>query len=305
MSSSLAAANFSALLPPAVAAEVVASVAEDASALLKLARQVQMPTGTEIIPVVSGAPAAGWVDPVTGLKPRGDVTWQPLTLTAAEVGVLVPLPDAFVSDAAFSPWASARVEIVKAFTSVIESAGLYGTNAPAGWPVGGVTAPAYADAVTGPDALAAIDAAMSKLETDGITPTGVLGAAALRAALRQQSVHILQPFSEAPASIFGVPIEFTSNWDDTKSVALIGGFENVIAGLRTDLTWSIADQAVITDAAGVVKVNAYQQDVSILRCFWRIALQVAEPLGPEGTPVKPLALAQATGTAAARRSAKA
>lgn len=296
--------DYSELLPPAVATEVVQSVAEQESALLQLARKAPMPTGSEIVPVVSGAPAAGWVDPSTGLKPRGDVTWEPLTLTCGEVGVLVPFPDAFTADAAFSPWQSARVEIIKAFTSVIEAAGLYGINAPAGWPVGGITAPLYADTITGTDALAAIDAAMTALETNGVTPTGVLGGAALRAALRQQTVAIMQPFSEASASIYGAPIAFTSNWDDTKGVALIGGFENVIAGLRTDLTWSLSDSAVITDSAGVVTVNAYQQDVSILRCYWRLALAAASPLGPDGSPVTPLALAK-VGTPVAARGARA
>jgi HK97 family phage major capsid protein len=284
--------SFDDLLPTGVAAEVVAGVADRASALMALCRKVRMPTRSEIVPVVSSAPIAGFVDAATGLKPEGEVDWTPLTLTAGEIGVIVGLPDAFISDSQFPVWASVRDEIVAAFTKVFEQAALYGTNAPPAWPTGGITAAAYATSVSGTDALDALDKAMSALEQAGVVPTGILGGAALRAALRQQTVTILQPFDAAPASIYGVPIQFSTNWDDTKGLALVGGFDaDVLVGIRQDLSWSITDTGVITDATGKVLVNAYQQDYTLLRCYWRLALQVAMPVGPAGTAVKPLALA--------------
>jgi hypothetical protein len=76
---------------------------------------------------------------------------------------------------------------------------------------------------------------------------------------------------------------------------------SVLVGIRTDLTWSLTDTGVISDATGKVLLNAYQQDYTLLRCYWRVALQVAQPLG-----VKPLALAEVAGTrtAAASRATK-
>jgi hypothetical protein len=133
---------------------------------------------------------------------------------------------------------------------------------------------------------------MSQLEANGITPTGILGGAALRAALRSQMVTVLQPFSEAPPSIYGVPIRYSANWDDTIGLALIGGFDaGVLVGIREDMTWTLSEEGVISDATGNVILNALQSDSSIMRCYWRLPLQAVQPLGPAGTPVKTLALA--------------
>jgi HK97 family phage major capsid protein len=285
--------DFETLVPKGVAAEVVATAADEASALMQLSNVVRMPSGASEIPVVSGSPASGFVSPVYGgLKPHGDVTWSSETLTAAEIGVVSAVPDAFIADTSFSVWDSVKSEIIKSFVRVFEQAALYGTNAPAEWPTGGLTAAAQADAITGADPLAAIDAAMSHLEAAGITPSGILGGSALRAALRAQTVTIMQPFSEAPAQLFGVPIAFSSNWNDTVGLALVGGYESVVVGIREDMTFTYSTDGVISDDAGVIVLNALQSDSSILRTYWRVGLQALSPLGPAGTAIKPLALAK-------------
>jgi hypothetical protein len=113
-------------------------------------------------------------------------------------------------------------------------------------------------------------------------------------------IPILQPFSAAPAQVYGVPIAFSSNWDDSKGIALVGGFDpGVLVGIREDMIWTISEEGVITDATGKVILNALQSDSSIMRCYWRLALQAVKPLGPSGSAVKTLALAK-VGAAAAR-----
>jgi HK97 family phage major capsid protein len=281
------------LLPVAVAREVVQSVTEEQSALMRLARVLRMPTGVEKVPVIAAAPASGFVNPTYGgLKPATEVVWEPETLTAAEIGTVVPIPNAYIDDSTFNVEASAREEIAKSFARVFELAALYGTTAPADWPSGGLTAAAQADAVTGTTALEAIDAALSNLEGKGITPDGILGGSTLRAALRAEMVTTLQPFAEAPPSLYGVPIVFDPYWNDATGLALVGGFSSVLVGVREDLTYSRSEDAVITDATGKVVFNAFQQDSIILRCYWRIALAETTPLGAAGTAVKPLALAK-------------
>jgi HK97 family phage major capsid protein len=282
------------LIPKAVAAEVIQRVTDAQSALMALAQTVRMPTGVEAVPVISSAPVSGFVSPAYGgLKPGSAVDWTALTLTVGEIGVLVAVPDAYIADTTYDVWGSVKDEITKSFVGVFEKAALYGTNAPSDWPTGGLTAAAYADTVTGADPLAALDAAMSSLEQDGVTPTGILGGAALRAALRAQSVTILQPFTEAPASIYGVPIRFSTNWDDAVGLALVGGFNpGVVVGIREDMSWTLSEEGVITDATGTVILNALQSDSSILRAYWRLALQAVQPLGPAGSAVKTLALAK-------------
>lgn len=292
MSLTSAPANVPDLLPTSVAADIVTSVADRTSALLQLCRTVPMPTRDTVVPVVGNAPAAGFVGP-DGIKPTSAIEFEPAKLTAQEVAVVVALSDLFIQDTTFDPWTPAREEIIASFTRVVERAALYGDpDTPPGWPQDGLVADA--EVVSGGNALAALDAAMTRLEQDGVTPTGILAGAQMRAALRQQQTAVLEPFTEAPQQIWGVPIRFSTHWDDSAGLALVGGFEGVIVGLRQDLTWLMTNVGVIVDEEGNVR-SAFQRDETFLRCFWRLAVTIAHPLGPSGEPVKTLALAQVTG----------
>jgi hypothetical protein len=263
---------------------------------MQLARVVRMPSGVEQVPLVTASPTSGFVSPAYGgLKPSSEVEWTAATLTAAEIGVVVPVPDAFLADTSFPVWDSVREEITKSFVRVFEKAALYGTNSPSDWPAGGLTAAAHADPASGADALAAIDAAMALLEANGVPVDGILGGAALRSGLRQTLMASLTPFSNEPPALWGVPIHYSSFWDDTVGIALVGGWDvGVIAGVRQDITFDVSSEGVITDSAGAVVLNALQSDSSIMRCFMRTALQAVQPVGSSGAQVKSLALATIT-----------
>lgn len=299
------ATTYTDLIPIGVARDVVSSVADRESGLMQLARTIPMPSGIERVPVVSASPTAGFVTPaIGGLKPEGSVDWTAEVLTAAEIATIVAIPTAFIEDTTFPVWESVRDEIAGSFARVFELAALYGTTAPADWPTGGLVAAAQADAVSGATAVAALDAALGNLEGKGVAPDGILGGAALRAALRAQMVDVMRPFDAAPLSVFGVPVRFSPFWNDTLGLALVGGFQNVLVGLRTDIRYDLSEDGVISDATGAILLNAFQQDSVLLRAYWRVALQEALPLGSGGSPVKPLALASVVVPVGAAGAAK-
>jgi hypothetical protein len=287
--------DFPNLIPHAVAEEVIQSVTDSASGVMQLANVVRVPTGVETMPVVSSAPASGFVDPsYGGVKPQGLIEWSPAVLTASELATILGIPNAFIDDTTFPVWQSCREEIAKSFASTFDGASLYGTAAPSDWPAGGLTAPAQATEVTDPEPLAALDLALTELEQNGTVPDGILGGAALRAALRKAMVAVQQPFDAAPSAVYGVPAVFSTSWDDTVGLALVGGFgEGVVVGIRADVAFDLSEHGVITDATtGAVLLNAFQQDSTLLRAYWRVALTYVKPLGPDGTPIVPLCLAK-------------
>jgi flagellar motor protein MotB len=52
---------------------------------------------------------------------------------------------------------------------------------------------------------------------------------------------------------------------------------------------------VLTDGAGAVTVNAFQDDSTLMRAYMRVGIVVGTPLGADGSTVqKPLALAATT-----------
>ena len=55
--------NYPDLIPRDVAREVVTTIADRESAVMQLAHTIQMPSGVEVVPVVTAAPASGFVSP--------------------------------------------------------------------------------------------------------------------------------------------------------------------------------------------------------------------------------------------------
>lgn len=267
---------------------------------MKLAKTIRMPTGMEKIPVVSVAPQAGFVSPAYGgLKPIGQVEWSTQSIVPEEIAVTLSIPNAFLDDAGFPVWENVRPLVASAIAKTFDAAVLSGTNAPASYPAGGLVAPAWATAVAaGATASAALGAAFSTEEGKGLDVDGILGGPALNSLMRTLGIGFEQA-QTPPTSIWGVPFSTTPTWaiggTAPYKLALVGGWEYVIVGIREDLQIDLSTEGVLTDGAGKVLVNAFQQDSTLMRAYMRVGVAVGKPVGLDGTTATPpLALSQMT-----------
>jgi hypothetical protein len=149
------------------------------------------------------------------------------------------------------------------------------------------------------DPLTALDDAFAAIEDNGLEVDGVLGGPSLLGLLRGAAVSPAELAAGAPRTIYGVPMSTTPVWAPGAvapfKLALVGDWEYVVVGVREDVTFDLSEDGVLSDAAGVVVVNAFQQDSTLMRCYMRVGVAVGQPVGPDGTTVqKPLALAQTT-----------
>lgn len=60
-------------------------------------------------------------------------------------------------------------------------------------------------------------------------------------------------------------------WDATKADVIAGQWDRSIVGMRSDITFTMHDDAVISDADGKVVFNAMQQDSRVMRVVTRLA----------------------------------
>jgi hypothetical protein len=288
-------------IPVSIAREVLASVGDRESAVMRLARTIQMPAGLESVPVVSVVPQAAFVSPAYGgRKPRSTIEWTVTKLVPEELAVTLAIPNAFLTDAGFPVWESVRDEITRAIAKAFDAAALFGTGAPASFPTGGLTAAANADAVAGAaDAAAAIDLAFGNIEGKGLEVDGILGGPGLNGVMRRASSSLVGAWEAPPTAFWGVDFatttEFTAGAGPAFRLALVGDWQYVVVGIREDIRFDLSTEGVLTDAGGAIQVNAFQDDSTLMRAYMRVGLALGKPLGPTGAAVvKPLALSTTT-----------
>lgn len=68
-------------------------------------RLANMTSNQTKIPVLSMLPLAYWVNGDTGMKKTSKQEWDNVYMTAAELAVIVPVPEAVLADSALTSWA--------------------------------------------------------------------------------------------------------------------------------------------------------------------------------------------------------
>ena len=286
-----------ALIPTEYAREISQGVAES-SAVMRLARRLpNMTTRQTIMPVLESLVTAGFVNGDTGRKPTSKLVWGNKTITAEELAVIVPIPEAVLDDSDYDIWGEVRPRIIEAMGVAFDAAVLFGTNKPASWPTGLVAQTVAAlNSVDQSVAAAASDdlydmllgpgGVISLVEQDGYFVTGHVADITMRAQLRGlrdttgQPIFLRSMQDSGQYDLDGSPIYFPRNgaWNPASALLMSGDWTNLVYAMRQDLTYKILDQAVIQDTDGSIAYNLAQQDMVALRAVMRVGWQAANPI---------------------------
>lgn len=309
--SQISVANAAGLIPVEYAGEILSKTVEN-SAVLRLARRLRdMPTNTNIEPVLSSLPTAYFVNGATGLKQTSQVTWANVNIVAEDVAVIVPIPQNALDDSAYPIWDLVKPLIEEAAGLCIDSAILYGTGIPASWQVAmeayaGLLAYCVGKASTVSlaactdiyDAIASHGGILEAIELDGYTGTGHIGALAMKAFLRgcrdangQPIFRDGEPVGTAFATgdILGTPVLYPLNGSlvPASTLDFVGQWSELVYKMRQDISWKIATEATIQDQAGNIVYNLFQQDMVALRLVMRLGVALPNPInrinGVQGT----------------------
>ena len=256
------------------------------------------------VPVVSVAPSANFVG-LGQRKPPTAVEWSAESLVPEEIAAVTYLPAAFVDDAGYPVWQSARTEIAKAIGRRLDEAVLFG-GGPASYPPNGVVGTGVP--VTAADASAAVSAGLGKVEASGLTPTGIASGPSILQSIRDQTVaFMILPTDAATPSMWGLPIAVSSDWNPATCDAVVGDWTKLLIGIRQDISFDLSDSGTLFNIDGTLLVSAFQDDVVLLRVYLRVAVAVGVPVKPDGTPADAFVPVQWTtvAAAAATKAAKA
>ena len=252
-----------------------------------------MSSGVTRMPVLSVMPSAYFVNGETGYKQTTKQEWENVYLNAAELAVIVPIPEAVIEDASFDIIGEITPRITEAIGERVDAAVLFGNNRPSEWeldivsrarvagnnvPVG--SNPDYYNLLLGEGGV------ISKVEETGTMVTGAVASMGMRAKLRGIKTTDGYPIFKADMqsgttyTLDGAPISFPQNgsFDNTVAQLIVGDFSKAVYAIRQDITVKILDQGVIQDpTTGDIVYNLAQQDMVALRVVFRMGWALPNP----------------------------
>jgi len=288
-----------ALLPDQIINEIIAE-APKASVVLARAKTARLSAKKAKQPVLATLPEAYWLDGDTGLKQTTNVTWKGVTITAEELAVIAPIPNAVVDDANVPLWDQVKPLLTEAIGLKVDQAALFGVDKPASWPTamvpGAIAAGNVVAEGTGADLGVDVAQLGEKIAKQGFGINGFASRPGLQWALvglrNAQGTPLYTPSlsAGAPAGLYGYPLNEVQSgvWDATVATLLAADWSKFVVGIRQDITYDLFSEGVISDADGKVILNLMQQDSKALRVVFRVGFQVAIPVtrlaGANGYP---------------------
>lgn len=263
------------------------------SVFMGLARKLPNMTSKQTrIPVLDVLPMAYWVNGDTGYKQTSQQAWDNVYLTAAELAVIVPIPEAVLDDASFDIMGEVQPRIVEAIGQRVDSAIIFGENRPSEWQNDIVTLARQAGNNVPPGSTAMFDLIMgengvlAKIEDDGYMSTGALASMGMRSKLRGlkgtdgSPIFMTSMQGATQYALDGSPMYFPTNGSFNKAIAqlIVGDFSQAVYAIRQDITVKLLDQGVIQDPdTKAIVYNLAQQDMVALRVVFRMGWALPNP----------------------------
>lgn len=283
-----------ALISEEVANEIIQGVAEQ-STVLRMGRKLpNMSKKKYRMPVLDMLPVAYWVAGDSGFKQTSKMAWKNKYITAEELAVIIPIPEAVVDDADYDIWGEVRPRAVEALGKKIDGAVIFGVDKPNTWRDGLVDGATDAGNVVTLgasddlyDKIMAEDGVIAKVEESGFFPSGHMADITMRAKLRGLKDSTGQPIfrtgmqGATSYSLDGSPIDFPRNgaFDKTKALMITGDFSQLVYSIRQDVTYKLLTEATIVDPSTKEVIYALaQQDMVALRIVMRLGWEVPNPI---------------------------
>lgn len=277
--------------------QIISTIQQDTpkeSAFFSLARKLPNMTSKQTkIPVLDLLPMAYWVNGDTGYKQTTQQAWDSVYLTAAELAVIVPIPEAVLDDSSYDLVGEITPRVNEAIGQRVDAACIFGINRPDDWTNDIITrarqagnnvavgsSPDYYDLIMGEGGV------LSKVESYGYGVNGIVASMGMRAKLRGLKGTDGHPIftqnmqGTTQYALDGAAMHFPANgaFDDSVAQMIVGDWKQAVYSIRQDITVKILDQGVIQDpSTKEIMYNLAQQDMIALRVVFRMGWAMPNP----------------------------
>lgn len=281
-----------ALIPEQVSSEIIQGVTTSSAVLSQGRKLPNMSSKTYRMPVLDMLPIAHFVNGDTGQKQSAKMQWAKKMITAEEIAVIVPIPEAVLDDSSYNIWGEVKPRVVEAFGKVIDQAILFDVDKPDTWREGIVNTATKAGSVVNIgandlyDKIMGEDGVIAKVENSGYFVTGHMADISMRAKLRGLKDTTGQPLFKSDMqngttySLDGSTMSFPNNgaFDKSKALMISGDFNQLVYAIRQDITFKIFTEGVVQDADNNIAYNLMQQDMVALRAVMRLGWEIPNPI---------------------------
>lgn len=281
------------LIPTQESNEIIQGVVTQSAVLQRGRRLANMTSRQYKMPVLDMLPIAYFVNGDTGQKQTTKQAWDKKYITAEEIAVIVPIPEAVLDDSEYDIWAEVRPRIVEAFGKVIDGAILFDVNKPDSWRDGVVTTATKAGSVVTLgsadnlyDKIMGEDGVIAKVESSGYFVNGHMADISMRAKLRGLKDENGNPIFKSDMqsgtnyALDGSPMNFPNNgsFDKSKALMISGDFSQLTYAIRQDITFKLFTEGVVQNTDGSIAYNLMQNDMVALRAVMRLGWEIPNPI---------------------------
>ena len=254
------------LIPTQEANEIIQGTITQSAVLSRGRKLANMTSRQYKMPVLDMLPIAYFVNGDTGQKKTTKQAWDKKFITAEEIAVIVPIPEAVLDDAEYDIWAEVKPRVTEAFGKVIDGAILFDVDKPSTWRDGVVTTATKAQSVVTLgasdnlyDKIMAEEGVIAKVEDSGYFVNGHMADISMRAKLRGLKDADGNPIFKSDMqgatsySLDGSPMNFPNNgaFDKSKALMISGDFSQLVYSIRQDITFKLFTDCLLytSDAA--------------------------------------------------------
>ena len=281
------------LIPTQESNEIIQGAITQSAVLSRGRRLANMTSRQYKMPVLDMLPIAYFVNGDTGQKQTTKQQWDKKYITAEEIAVIVPIPEAVLDDSEYDIWAEVRPRITEAFGKVIDSAILFGVNKPTSWrndvvatatAAGAIVTLGSADNLY--DKIMSEDGVIAKVENCGYFVNGHMADISMRAKLRGlknangDPLFKPDPQGSTQYALDGSPMVFPNNgaFDKSKALMISGDFSQLVYSIRQDITFKLFTEGVVQNTDGSIAYNLMQNDMVALRAVMRLGWEIPNPI---------------------------
>lgn len=284
--------NLAGLIPDPIAREIIQGATEG-SAVLRMGRRLPNMNAKQLtMNVLDSLPTAYFVNGDNGTKKLTQQAWDKKKITAEEIAVIVPIPEAVLDDADYDIWGEVRPRLVEAFGRVIDAAIIFGVNKPSTWRKSLLDTCVEAGAVVTRTSDMYTDifgegGALSFIENSGFDPNAIMAAVKMKAALRGLKDLDGHPLFKATLQgtttydLEGIQMDFPKNgaFDEDAANMILGDFSQLVYAIRQDIEFKVFTEGVVQDpVTGDILYNLMQNDMVALRATMRLGWEIPNPI---------------------------